>query len=149
MGSLSRDWLTMSLSSKRMKSDDGASAVEFALVLPILVLLLVGIIQFGHLFFQWLEITHAAREGVRWAALRNDETSTKAKVIAAAPGLKPALTAEQIVVDPPVTEGKTGQPVRVTVTYQTPLFAPLMQEIFGTGLATTFTLRSAAVQRIE
>lgn len=132
----------------RLRRDEGASAVEFALISLLLFTILFGIIQFGHIFFQWLEITHAAREGARWAALRNDEASTKTRVINAAPGLNPRLTAPQIVVDPPVTEGRTGQPVRVTVTYPTPLFAPIIGNLFGAG-ATTFNLVSSATQRIE
>lgn len=54
---------------RRIKSEDGASAVEFALVLPILLLLVFGIIEFGFIFNRWITVTHAAREGVRVYAL--------------------------------------------------------------------------------
>ncbi|MBW6468713.1 MAG: pilus assembly protein [Coriobacteriia bacterium] len=139
---------------KRLSVEEGASAVEFALVSFVLILFVAGIIQFGHIFFQWLELTHSAREGARWAALRNDAGSVSTpgtvrhKVAEAAPGLRPGLTDVQIVIDPEVTTGLTGQPVRVTVSYETPLFAPLMQNIFNVS-GTTFTLTSSATQRIE
>ena len=139
----------------RHRGDKGAAAVEFALVASILVLMLFGIIQFGHLFFQWLEVTHAAREGARWAALGNPTGSvatpgtTRYKVREAAPGLNPPLSDAQILVSPSNPAGSAGQPVRVTVRYPTPLFAPLMQNLFGVGGATTFELQSSAVQRIE
>ncbi len=132
----------------RHRRDDGASAVEFALVAGILVLLLVGIVQFGFLFFQWLEVTHAAREGVRWAALGNPEGEVVVKAQAAAPGLDWDDNGT-VAVSYPDGSDNPGNPVRVAVTYDTPLFAPLMQDILGVGGATTFTLRSAAVQRIE
>ena len=43
----------------------GASAVEFAIVLPVLLLLLFGTIEFGVLFFNKAVITNASREGAR------------------------------------------------------------------------------------
>ena len=42
--------------------DDGASAVEFALVLPLLIILLFGIISFGIVFAQKLALGNAARQ---------------------------------------------------------------------------------------
>lgn len=49
--------------------DHGAAAVEFALVLPVLILLLGGIIDFGFAFNAQISLTHAAREGVRVEAI--------------------------------------------------------------------------------
>jgi hypothetical protein len=46
-------------------SQSGASAIEFALVLPLLLLFLFGIIEFGALFFDKAMITNASREGAR------------------------------------------------------------------------------------
>ncbi len=53
----------------KIKKEDGASAIEFALILPILVLMLLGIFQFGLAYNNYLAITHAAREGARMAAV--------------------------------------------------------------------------------
>jgi Flp pilus assembly protein TadG len=134
-------------SRQRAGSDEGASAVEFAIVSFVLVLLLFGIIQFGYLFFQWLETTHAAREGVRWAALGHSATEVIAKADAAAPSLDLSVPGRVVLLTPDGTD--PGDPATVRVTFPTPLFAPLMQNLFGVGNATTFTLRSAATQRIE
>ena len=55
---------------KRIRRDDaGAAAVEFALVLPILLLLIFGIVDFGRLYFTQITLTDAAREGARVLAL--------------------------------------------------------------------------------
>src|SRR5215831_13065346 len=50
-------------------SDRGAAAVEFALVLPILVILIFGIIDFGRMLNAKITLTEAAREGARATAL--------------------------------------------------------------------------------
>lgn len=55
------------------RGDRGVSAVEFALVLPLLVLILFGIIDFGYFLGQSNEVRHAAREGARIAAVSNTD----------------------------------------------------------------------------
>ena len=55
-----------------MKSERGAAAVEFALVVPILIVLVLGIAEFGRAFFIQSTISGAAREGVRRMALLTD-----------------------------------------------------------------------------
>lgn len=65
----------MTLSDKFKKvtrllgGDTGASAVEFALILPILILLVFGTIQFGILYNRMQGLQAAAREGARLAAI--------------------------------------------------------------------------------
>jgi Flp pilus assembly protein TadG len=54
----------------RLRRQDGAAAVEFALILPVLLLILVGIIQFGIVWSQWQVMEGAAREGARCAAVQ-------------------------------------------------------------------------------
>ena len=57
--------------SSTSRSQRGAAAVEFALVLPILILLIFGIVQFSILFNRQQGLHAAAREGARYAALPN------------------------------------------------------------------------------
>jgi Flp pilus assembly pilin Flp len=54
------------------KEQEGAAAVEFALLLPLLVLLLFGIIEFGLAFNARIQATNAAREGARMAVVGID-----------------------------------------------------------------------------
>jgi Flp pilus assembly protein TadG len=58
----------------RVGSDGGQTFVEFAIVLPILVLLVFGITQFGLAFRNYLAITDAARVGARAAAVKRTNT---------------------------------------------------------------------------
>jgi Flp pilus assembly protein TadG len=57
------------LSNPEWRSDRGAELVEFALVLPLMLLMLLGIIDFGLLFQRFQVVTNAAREGARVATL--------------------------------------------------------------------------------
>lgn len=53
----------------RRRDDRGVAAVEFALILPVLLLLVLGIINFGYLFGQKLALNQAVREGARQAVV--------------------------------------------------------------------------------
>jgi Flp pilus assembly protein TadG len=71
----------------RMKNEQGQTMTEFALVLPILVVLLFGIIQFGIAFNNYVTLTDAVRSGARKAAvsrnLADPAGACRAQVIAA------------------------------------------------------------------
>jgi Flp pilus assembly protein TadG len=41
----------------------GQSLVEFAIVLPVLILIMLGAVDFGRVFFTWIEVTNSSREG--------------------------------------------------------------------------------------
>ena len=58
-------------SRRRRRSDSGAELIELAIVLPILLIVLAGIVDFGFLFRRYEAITNAAREGARVAILPN------------------------------------------------------------------------------
>jgi Flp pilus assembly protein TadG len=54
---------------RRTLAAQGQATVEFAIVLPIVLLMVVGIIEFGKAFNYWLSINHIADETARWAAV--------------------------------------------------------------------------------
>lgn len=66
----------------RRKDDRGAAAVEFALVLIPLMLIIVSMINFGQAFFTQISLDHAAREGVRVAALGGTDYASVATTAA-------------------------------------------------------------------
>lgn len=53
----------------RRRCDRGSAMVEFALVLPILLLLVIGVMDVGKAFRYWLDETHLANQGARWVAV--------------------------------------------------------------------------------
>jgi hypothetical protein len=63
--------VSMNSTAGRLKSERGAELIEFALVLPLLLLVLLGIIDFGFLFQRYEVLTNATREGARMAVLPN------------------------------------------------------------------------------
>ena len=62
--------------SSRVRGDAGASAVEFALVAPLLFLLIAATIEFGWAFHQLMDVRHGARETARLVAVNYRESST-------------------------------------------------------------------------
>jgi Flp pilus assembly protein TadG len=61
---------------RRGAGDRGAALVEFAIIMPVLFLLIFAVIEFGWAFFQELDVRHAAREGGRLAAVDYRSTAT-------------------------------------------------------------------------
>ena len=147
--------------ARRMRSDEGASAVEFALVSMVLVFFLVGIVQFGFTFMQYLEVVHAAREGARWASILPVEGlgtvdtvgSVRYRVSEAAPGLNPRLADEDIVVSvdgvvrDAMSDDDSGLPVQVSVSYDSPLVIPPMNLFLGDSGVVPLT--SSATLKVE
>jgi Flp pilus assembly protein TadG len=59
----------MNSMTTRLKSQRGAELIEFALIFPLLLLVLLGMIDFGFLFQRYEVLTNATREGARLAIL--------------------------------------------------------------------------------
>jgi len=60
----------MTFMRDRISREEGAAAVEFALILPVLALLLFGVLEFGRVWSQYQVFQGAAREGARCAAVQ-------------------------------------------------------------------------------
>ena len=112
--------------SKMKRKEDGAAALEFALVLPILIMLVFGIVQFGLHFHRQQGFNAAAREGARLASIPSaTSTEIKDRVESALDGV-PVSATPTITITPAVTQPcdqRSGQTVVVEVE------APLTLEI--------------------
>lgn len=117
----------------RSRGDRGAAAVEFALVLPVLILLVLGLIEFSRVFNVQISITNAAREAARTMAIENDPGIARSVAIAAAPSVNPAISADDIDVAP--GDCVAGATVTVTITYT----VDLLSGYFGTQIPLTGT----------
>lgn len=71
---------------RRLDREDGASAVEFALIVPLLVILVFGIIEFGVAYLQVQSIRTGVREGGRAAAVGAPKTTAQQKTAAGSAG---------------------------------------------------------------
>jgi Flp pilus assembly protein TadG len=107
----------------------GQSLVEFALVLPILLLVIFGLFDLGYAVFIKNMISNAAREGARTGIIiSKTDADIRARVNAAAPGLN--LTPTQVAITPP-NKRKFDEPITVTVTYTYAPFTPVIGGITG------------------
>ena len=113
-------------------NDRGAAAVEFALVVPLLLALVAGIAEFGHAYHLQTTLSGSAREAVRTLALKNDPAAARAAARAVAGSL--ALTDGQIaIVACPSTSGSSAN-ARVTITYTMPILSgPVANTVRLTG----------------
>jgi Flp pilus assembly protein TadG len=121
----------------RLREQRGATAVEFAFIMPLLIVLVLGIAEFGRAFQVQGTLSAAAREGVRAMALQNDQVAARAAVREAATSLDPTITDAQIVISPascPQT-GMGSTYVHLTITYP----MPFLTDFFGAGIQLTGT----------
>ncbi len=140
--------------------ESGQSLVEFALVVPLLLLLLVGIIEFGHAWSMSQVINYSARQGARMAAVisgqNNGSPSSAPPVDSVERVVQRALANANIKPEDARIRvlnyvGGTDTPVtvRVEVPYRFLLFGPVMRAVDPRFRRDSFTLSSAAVMRNE
>jgi Flp pilus assembly protein TadG len=125
--------------------DRGAGLAEFALVAPLLLLILFGIVEFGIAFNRAQAMEAAAREGARLASISSStQAEIEARIDATLVGI-PMQNAVITTINPNQNQpcqGNQGDPVTVTVTTDHEINIPL----FGTP---TVTLNGQAVFRCE
>jgi len=122
---------------------DGQALVEFALVLPILVLILMGIIEFGRIFFAYLVITEMAREGARYAAVGYIEED----VVLHLQDMAGILDSDRLSIDviPDDDQRVRGQGLTVKVDYSVDLVAPVISALMPDPLP----LEASCTMRLE
>jgi hypothetical protein len=131
---------------RNKKSERGQSLAEFALILPIFLILVFAIVDFGMGFHYWITSTNAAREGARVGA-----------VGASAPEIDDKVRSffgdqEKVAVDIEGAQGAPGDSVRVEVKYDYEIMTPLaglLKMLSGNTIGPTLTLSSSAEMRLE
>lgn len=98
-----------------MTSERGAVAVEFALLAPVLIMVLLGIMEFGRAYNVQTTLTNAAREGVRNMAINNSQDTARTAAKNAATQLNPTLTDGNITFS--TASCTVGAQMTVTVSY--------------------------------
>ena len=98
----------------------GQAAVEVALALPLLALLLLLVVQAALVVRDQVLVVHAAREAARAAAVDPDPGAARRAALAGAP-----LDPDRVVVEVG-PQGPPGRPVSVTVRYRTAALGPLI-----------------------
>ena len=70
---------TRSVLDRFARDQRGSPAVEFAMIAPVLILLILGVVQFGFVFYTYNEMMNGAREGARRLAVGATEASAKGR----------------------------------------------------------------------
>lgn len=118
-------------------NERGQALVELAIALPLLILILMGIFEFGRAFYTYQVVTNASREGARVAALGGSDSEVAARAAAAA---SPAGTAE-VSVNPQGSRSR-GEPVTVTVSARVDVAIPFFT-------ASSYTVRGSTTMMVE
>lgn len=132
----------MLLLTRYMKNNRGQALVEFALILPVLLLLVVGVMEFGLIINQYMVVAEAAREGARSAALGDSNAIVTTVVKTAA---SPIDTSQLTIAISPNTTRVRGSGVTVTVTKPVQAITNLINPFFPAG----FAVQGTATMRVE
>lgn len=119
------------------RDERGASAVEFALIVLPLLVVLFGFIDFARAFNAQQAVTASAREGVRIVALGGTDAEAVSRAQSAG---QPIPAGElNVAVTQGCTDGSTGDPAHVTVTHTFSFLTPLPALVPGLGQTLTLT----------
>ncbi len=128
---------------KCLKNDKGQSLVEFAILLPLLLLLLMGILEFALMLNSYLTINNSAREGARLGIVAGSNIEIKQLIIK----ISSNLDSENLVVNITPLEGsrKSGDTLRVEIVYNYQVIIPILSNI----LNNVVVLKAQTSMRIE
>ncbi len=140
--------------------EKGQALVEFALLVPIFLILMFAIVDFGMGFHSWITVTNSAREGARLGAVSATADAIEIRVRQTADLINEDVKMTVTVgcgpsSDPPPTDPcptQAGDSVVVKVDYEYNLITPLaslVNFLSGDILGPTLTLSSTAEMRLE
>ena len=126
----------------------GQSLVEFTLIVPIFLLLVFAIVDFGMGFHAWISVTNAAREGARIGSVGADAATIETRVRDTAG----ALDDDNLTVVVTNAQGDPGESVAVEVDYDYQLITPLsgiMGFVSGGSLGPNIDFSATSEMRLE
>jgi Flp pilus assembly protein TadG len=132
-------------SAPACSSERGTALIEFALILPLLLVLTVAAVDFGRAFFAKNVLEQSAREGVRLLAVSSsaDSALVRQRVLNVANG--GGVTVSSLV----ITDPDANRQVSVTVDGEFNWIFPGIFNLFGAGFTNPMTLTGKAVMRDE
>jgi Flp pilus assembly protein TadG len=126
----------------QIRNEQGQTMTEFALVLPVLALILFAVIQFGIVFNNYVTLTDATRAGARKAAVSRQDPNHDQDVIAAVKNSASDLDSSKLSIPPPTSTWASGDDVTVTASY--PYSISLLGIVVKSG-----RLSSTTTERVE
>lgn len=138
--------------NRKGKGERGQAMVEFALVLPIFLLVVFAIVDFGMGFHAWITVSNASREGARIGVVGADAATIEAKVRDTAASLNHDEDLDVVVTNAVDQGGDSGESVKVVVDYDYQLITPLssiMGIVSGGAIGPSLNFHSEAEMRLE
>lgn len=128
--------------------------VEFALIIPLFLLLVFAIVDFGMGLHSWITVTNAAREGARLGTVGGDKNSIVARVRDTSGSLDDGNLSVTVTncVSGCTTQGDPGESVAVEVDYNYHLITPLsnvLRLVSGGTIGPTLNFGATSEMRIE
>lgn len=128
--------------SQWLSREQGVSLVEFALILPLFLLILLGMVDLGQGFNRYLGMLNATREGAMWLARHpTDLTGMEARIVGEIQ--QNGLTLDNIVITrtPSNSAYGSGDLVKITLEYRYPLLFGAITHMPSLTLRTEHTIR--------
>ena len=137
----------------RWTDERGAELIEMAIALPLLLLVVMGIVDFGFLFQRYLVLTNAAMEGARVAVLPGysiADAQARATTYATTGGVPGPVNAVATAVSLPGAGGGSWPGISITVThvYQYQYIGPIAGLFGGSFSAVTLTAHSTVRRQL-
>lgn len=128
--------------------DKGQSLVEFAILLPVLVIILCGILDFGWIFGNKLLVTYSCREGARYGAVNASSSSFSTSVTSKVMTSLPSYAQDGVTVNAYLTNESNPRQgdVVVDVEYTFVLLTPLASTILGSQ---QYTIEASCIMKAE
>lgn len=124
-------------------NEKGQSLVEFTIVLPIILLILMGILEFGIMLNCYLTLNNVSREGARLGIVGGSNAEIESLIKNTSPNLNhDRLT---IIITPEEGSRKSGESLTVTLSYKYQVFLPIISSKIGDKII----LKSQTSMRIE
>ena len=99
----------------KLRREDGVAMTEFALILPIFMVIVAGLLGFGRVFFYWIQANHVANETARWAIVDRNPYAPTTLQKAAANSSSSEFNSNTKVCIMRLGDKDLGAPLKVTV----------------------------------
>lgn len=126
-----------------IRNNKGQALVEFAIILPILLIILMGIIEFGMMMNSYLTIQNAAREGARLGIVGGTDIEINTLITKISPSLNTSDL--NVSISPDEVSRNPGDTLDVNITYKYHMTVPIISAILGNEI----DLHAVTSMRIE
>lgn len=124
-------------------NNKGQAMVETVLVLPVLLLILIGILDFGRIFYTRVALENSARNAARIGIITNSDAEINQTVLETTSDLDSSSLVISIL--PIESVRHSGEALTVSISYDVPIYTPLMSNVIGNPV----TVSADVTMRVE